>query len=404
MKVLAVIVTPPHYSASGAVTAAKKLTEAVSSRISVELAIMGAEDSIEQGDRLTTKYFRCHNPLRMLSSIAPKQLSTACWNSKIPDYIRSSKPDIVHIHNPVPPLAMWAIAKSCHENNIPYVITTHGFVEFFDIKRAFNVGKLKSLALSRMVMTPFMKTLNYASAILPLSEQELPMLRNAMKTVPKTYVIPNGYDPFYEEVASNQFVDQVTQRFHLDHKKPIFLFMGNHTFNKGLDVLLRALRYIEEDVLIIIGGKIRSQAEHSELLNSTGVSHDDKRLIFTDFLEYEETRVLYQLADCFVFPTRADTFPLVILEAMISKLPVISTKIGGIPSQIDESCGILLDADDPENLASAIDYMARNKEIRETMGLSGYEKVRRLFSWDKAAQLAVDAYQSVVQNYSPTKH
>jgi len=156
------------------------------------------------------------------------------------------------------------------------------------------------------------------------------------------------------------------------------------------------LKFVDEDIQVIVGGKIRSEAEHKSLLSKTGFDPSDNRVVFTDFLNDAEVRALYQLADCLVFPTRADTFPLVVLEAMVSRLPVISTTVGGIPSQIDDSCGILVKPDSPKELAAAIKDMLKDESRRKNMGECGFNKVKRLFNWQTAAELAVCAYNKIV--------
>ena len=48
-------------------------------------------------------------------------------------------------------------------------------------------------------------------------------------------------------------------KFKIKTNKPTFLFMGNHTHNKGIDIILNSLKYINKDLQILIGGKIRSK-------------------------------------------------------------------------------------------------------------------------------------------------
>ena len=399
MNVLAVIITPPVYSASGAVSAATMLSHAIARRIPLDLAIMAEEDTTETVGDLTIRRFKCRNTLGVFKQFAPKQLRTSLWTTDLAEYLHAARPDLVHLHNPVPPLELWNIAKTCVRLGIPYVITSHGFVELFDYKKSFNIGKLKSLALDYFVNAPFSATLRNAAAFFLLSPPEQPMLEEYLGKKPRSYCIPNGFDPFYQDRTPPRVLEEVALRFGLDRTAPILLFMGNHTYNKGIDTLPSSLKYTRSHFTVVIGGRIRSPEEHQALLRQCALDPTEHRYVFTDFLDKDHARALYQLADCFLFPSRADTFPLVILEAMISGLPVISTRVGGIPHQIDETCGILIEPDAPDQLALAIDRMLESEPRRKSMGAKGLQKVLTSFNWDTSAELAINAYQEVVARW-----
>ena len=91
-----------------------------------------------------------------------------------------------------------------------------------------------------------------------------------------------------------------------------------------------------------------------------------------------EKDVFWRDADIFVFPTyyHNECFPLVILEAMEQGLPVISTNEGGIPDIIDHgNSGYTVEKNNPIDLASAIERLLKEPELRNSMGKAG----RKLF-------------------------
>ncbi|URQ69291.1 glycosyltransferase family 4 protein [SAR86 cluster bacterium] len=398
MKVLAVIITSPGYSVSGAVTAAKNLSIATSKLCDVRLAVMSDKNSEEQKDNLIIKNFKCQNILSKISGIIPSQLKNYFWTSEIDKYIEDFKPDIVHFHNPVPPMALWKLAQTCIKNKIPYVITSHGFVEMFDYKKSYNIGTLKGLAIYPMIMSPFLRTLKNAAGIFLLSPNEKEILNKNIKFNNTISVVPNGYDKKYDIEISNNLLDQCVSKFNIKPNKPTFLFMGNHTYNKGIDIILNSLKYIDRDIQILIGGKIRSKKENELLISKCDLLENEDRYVFTDFLTDEEAIALYKIADCFVFPSRADTFPLVILEAMVSNLPVISTKIGGIPYQINRDCGILIEPNSSKDLATAIKRLIDSPEDIIKMGNNSRKRVMENFSWDTSADLAINEYSNILSS------
>ena len=76
-----------------------------------------------------------------------------------------------------------------------------------------------------------------------------------------------------------------------------------------------------------------------------------------------------------------DNLPTVIMEAMATGLPVISTGIGGIPEMISENeTGFLVRPGDAEALAGAIEKVIDNRLLAQRLGQAGYERARELFS------------------------
>ena len=88
-------------------------------------------------------------------------------------------------------------------------------------------------------------------------------------------------------------------------------------------------------------------------------------------------------ADIFVFPTyyHNECFPLVILEAMEQGLPVISTNEGGIPDIIDhDNSGYTVEKNNPIDLASAIERLLKEPELRNSMGKAGRRRFEEKFT------------------------
>ena len=110
----------------------------------------------------------------------------------------------------------------------------------------------------------------------------------------------------------------------------------------------------------------------------------------------EELRALYRSADVFVYPTAGDTLPLVVLEAMASRCPVVSTTVGGIPFEVTPECGALVPPDDAAAVARAVNAMLADPAARQAMGRAGRARVEQVFRWNHAAQAAVAGYQHLL--------
>jgi starch synthase len=153
---------------------------------------------------------------------------------------------------------------------------------------------------------------------------------------------------------------------------------------------------MREKCIAVIAGAIRSQEENRRLLASCGLATDDPRFKFTDFLTKEELRALYHSVDAFVFPSKADTLPLVILEAMGSSLPVVASNVGGIPFEVTHETGILVPPGDASSLAAALDRICSSPDMRIGMGQRGRQRVLDHFDWSASADAAVAIYREIL--------
>jgi glycosyltransferase involved in cell wall biosynthesis len=103
----------------------------------------------------------------------------------------------------------------------------------------------------------------------------------------------------------------------------------------------------------------------------TGVRED----IFSELAEW----------DLFVLPSREDSFPLAVLEAMSVGLPVVATRVGGIPEQVGLDTGVLVEPGDPNSIVAAILMLADQPHMRATMGAAARRRVERDFTLEGQA-------------------
>lgn len=102
--------------------------------------------------------------------------------------------------------------------------------------------------------------------------------------------------------------------------------------------------------------------------------------------------------DAFVLPSRADPFPISMLEAMAAGLPVIGTRVDGIAEQVAEGCGITVPVADPAALANAIARVAgSSRPERAAMGSAARDRVADNFTIDVQARKLDDAYRAALE-------
>jgi glycosyltransferase involved in cell wall biosynthesis len=167
--------------------------------------------------------------------------------------------------------------------------------------------------------------------------------------------------------------------------KKRILHVGKYEPIKAHDILLKAYRLLLDrgldGVLTLIG--------------ATGPALDRTRqsaLAFGDSVrvcvDVEHARIPEYMADCdlFVLPSRAEGFPIVLVEAGAAGLPVVATNVGGIPELITHrKTGILVAPDDPLALADAMAEVLEGSPLASSLALALHAKAQT-FTWARAAE------------------
>lgn len=156
------------------------------------------------------------------------------------------------------------------------------------------------------------------------------------------------------------------------------LYVGTLIPRKGQPVLLEALsalgRHNVEARLTLVGqGPERPALER--LAQRLGVSD---RVTFTGGLDHDRVREQYVLADVFCLPSFAEGVPVVLMEAMATGLPVVTTRIAGISELVEDGVhGFLARPGRADDLEQALAHLAADPALGRRMGESGRAKVER---------------------------
>lgn len=193
---------------------------------------------------------------------------------------------------------------------------------------------------------------------------------------PLVHVIPYGVEPGTDGARP-------------EHDILVAGVAANLEYWKGIDVLLEAARLARAPLRLEIYGAGSLRDELERHARELGV---DAR--FHGFVA-DMSAPLAGL-DVLVQPSRADNLPLAILEAMAAGLPVIGTRVGGIPELVlDGETGLLAEPERPEALAAALDSLAASRERRLELGRRGRERVQEHFSADGVARRTVALYEEL---------
>ncbi len=164
---------------------------------------------------------------------------------------------------------------------------------------------------------------------------------------------------------------------------------------KGLEFLIDALGQLKSQSIPFrcrIAGTGRSLEGLEERCRQKGVAEEIEFLGHVD-----DMRSFYLGLDAFVLPSLSEGLPLVVLEAMAMRLPVVATRVAGTPEVMDDGVeGFLVPPRDSDSLAKALRRMAGDPDQRIAMGRRGEQRVHGQFGMERVARGVCDVYASLL--------
>ncbi|PZQ17825.1 MAG: glycosyltransferase family 1 protein [Ancylobacter novellus] len=166
-----------------------------------------------------------------------------------------------------------------------------------------------------------------------------------------------------------------------------FLYLGMLRDLKGVDVLLAALKRLHDKGVAATAAVIGDgpdEARYRAFAAEAGIAGHVR------FLPPTPAREAFALGRCVVTPSRAESMPYVVLEAIAAGLPIIATNVGGIPEIFGPDAGELVPPDDPQALAAA---MERARAAPETAKAAAIERLRHI-----AGEFSLKEMSSRIEN------
>jgi glycosyltransferase involved in cell wall biosynthesis len=175
---------------------------------------------------------------------------------------------------------------------------------------------------------------------------------------------------------------------------PTVIFGGRPTMIRGAAVLTGAIPQIvgavPETQFVITGGAGADFPTFETLPAALRA-----RVRFTGHLPYHELPSVYAQANVAVAPTYYDNLPIRVLEALAMGVPVVASAVGGIPEVVQSGrTGLLVPPGSSHRLAEAVIFLLRQPEEARRMGTAGRELVSSSFTWPRAAEATLGAYDT----------
>jgi glycosyltransferase involved in cell wall biosynthesis len=303
---------------------------------------------------------RCH-PHEMAAYLARAM-------SELRRLCRAGSYDLVHCHFILPDglLGLWLR----HKLGVPLVVTAHGS----DVP-GYNPDRFQ---LWHKAIAPFWRRSTRAIDAIVCPSEYLEGLILSGEPQAHTVTIPNGYD-----------VDKFDPG---RPRKKRILVLTRMLERKGVQDVLRALQEpgIDYELDIVGTGAYLDELKKLDAELGTGA-------IFHGWLDNDsdELRELLETASIFVFPSHAENFPLVLLEAMAAGAAIITTNQTGCKEVVGDTA-IKVPPGQPAAIREALEKLVADQELRDRLAREARARLEQNFSWQSVTNSYLDTFRELV--------
>jgi glycosyltransferase involved in cell wall biosynthesis len=207
----------------------------------------------------------------------------------------------------------------------------------------------------------------------------------------KISVIHQGCNPYFWNNYSNEFYQEVRTKYNLPER--YLLYVGTIEERKNLLGIVKSIHMAKIDIpLVVIGRKV--DLYYKNVLNYI-TSNRLKNIIFPEPILNLELPVIYQHAECFIYPSFFEGFGIPLLEALVSGTPVITSKSGCFAEAAGPG-SLYVDPYSAEKIGEAILRVVNNKELRDNMIAVGADYANN-FKDDIIAHTYMKLYHSLLK-------
>ena len=290
--------------------------------------------------------------------------------------IRQSDADIVHLHLPNP-TAVLAFLASRHRGRL--VVTYHS-----DTVRQRFMG---------MLFEPWLHmALRRSSAIIATSPDYRRTSAVLARYQDRCHVIPYGIELEQFEQCDSAAVARVRQQY----GDRLVISVGRLVYYKGFEYLIRAMSGVRGKLLIVGDGPLRGKLE-----GLAASLHVADKVVFVGEIQNEKIVPFYHSADVFALASvaRSEAFGIVQIEAMAAGIPVVNTSLdSGVPFvSLHEQTGLTVPPADSDALASALNRLLDDHQLRQSFGRAARLRARQEFSLPIMTTRTLALYQDVIK-------
>ncbi len=325
-------------------------------------------------------------PLRYLATLAlalrlaPPGLRGTIWQlfyfgEALVAWHVCARAGVRHLHAHMANVPADVALLAAHYGRWSWSFTMHGSFELFGVKQHRLPEKVRSA--------------EFVACISDFTRSQL-MNHVDEDQWDKLHVVRCGLDP-----------DEFRRRTPYGDGETI-LAVGRLVPEKGYTVLLQALRQLRDGGvaarLVVVG----SGPKDADLRATSSALGLDDAVTFAGAVGQDDIRDLYEEAALFCSPSLAEGIPFVLMEAMALELPVVASRIMGVPELVEDGvAGLLVPPGNPEALAGALAELLGDPSRRVEMGRAGRARIERSFDVARSAERLSQLFAAAQGKLSP---
>ncbi len=284
--------------------------------------------------------------------------------------LEQSKYDILHVH--LFPADVLGVVASLFLRKKPKLIFSEHNV--YNRRRSMKLYKF----IDRFVYSRYCRIVCVSELVKTELDRYLPEVKS------KSVVIKNAVELPDFQYTPNKIYD--------------IIFVGRLEKAKGIDVLLRAIQFLERKNSLAF--KVAIVGDGSQRSYLKNMLRDLQIRSTVEFLGIrQDVPELMRTSKILVLPSRWEGLPMVILEAMANKVPIVASAVGGIPEVISDAVsGLLVEPENADELAAKIDVLLNDSSLRNRLSETAFEKVRTEYSIEEYCKNILTLYEEVLRS------
>ncbi len=311
------------------------------------------------------------------------------WEQRqVPAFLLQKKVDLIHIPYPANP---WRKLRK------PVCVTVHDTIPW-------TMPAYRKSFLTRLYQNKASHAVTKATHVFTVSEASKQEIIEICKVKPeKVSLSYNAPAAEFFKTASSEQKDSVLRKYNIDKNRPFFLYIGGYDDRKNVTTLVHVFLekiapYYEAD-LVLAGGKVHHSSLYDSYDKLTNPNYKGSvklkgKLVRTGFIDQEDLPALYQSSFAFIHLSQKEGCNLPVLEAAVSKTPLIISEIRVHKEMIGESA-LYLEPHDEERLA----HIMASLLIDPNNYKKQKERIQRYscpFMWNKTAETVMEEYKKLI--------
>jgi glycosyltransferase involved in cell wall biosynthesis len=192
-----------------------------------------------------------------------------------------------------------------------------------------------------------------------------------------------GPGKHFKRVENTAQLQKVKQKYNLPDRFILTLSKYGGGGRKNIEGVFKSYELVHGKIphKLVVGGKDCFRFRRDYGIPADGYGRD---VLFPDWIDQSDLPAIYSLADVYLYPSNLEAFPIPITEAMACGTPIITSRANGL-QEIAGSAAVLVNPDDPEEIADAVQRILTNPEVQAQLSAAGLERSKQ-FSWKRCAK------------------